>query len=144
MVGYLEAAPHLVTQAFLQRVANGNGYVEREYALGRKRVDLMIKWKFYRGQGSGGRGQGTGWSNYIYQNIVIEVKTINKKQNYEKIKQIALAQTAEYAKKCGEKEAHILIFDRDHSQHWNLDDPNEIAEYDGIKIEIWKMTTEEE
>ena len=43
--GYQEAAPHLVFQAFLQRVANGQGYVGREYGLGRKRTDLILKWR---------------------------------------------------------------------------------------------------
>ncbi|MBU1380487.1 ATP-binding protein, partial [Myxococcota bacterium] len=37
--GYEEAAPHLVFQAFLQRVANGNGTVYREYGLNRGRTD---------------------------------------------------------------------------------------------------------
>jgi hypothetical protein len=45
MSGYEEAAPHLVFQAFLQRVANGTGVVRREYALGRKRTDLYLEWR---------------------------------------------------------------------------------------------------
>ncbi|MBU1379962.1 ATP-binding protein, partial [Myxococcota bacterium] len=44
IAGYEEAAPHLVFQAFLQRVANGNGTVYREYGLNRGRTDLMLKW----------------------------------------------------------------------------------------------------
>ncbi|MFC5187660.1 AAA family ATPase [Actinomadura harenae] len=39
---YHEAACHLVFQAFLQRVVNGGGLIDREYALGRRRLDLMI------------------------------------------------------------------------------------------------------
>ena len=39
-----EAAHQLVLMAFLQRVVNGGGYVEREYALGTRRLDLLIRW----------------------------------------------------------------------------------------------------
>jgi hypothetical protein len=39
---YAEIAPHLVLMAFLHRVANGGGAVEREYAIGRDRMDLLL------------------------------------------------------------------------------------------------------
>jgi hypothetical protein len=41
---YHEAAPQLVLMAFLQRVINGGGHVEREYGVGRGRIDLLIRW----------------------------------------------------------------------------------------------------
>jgi hypothetical protein len=125
--GYLEAAPQLITQAFLQRVANHNGYVSREYGLGRKRTDLMVKWRYEE------NGQ------VFYQSIVMELKTIDKKRKYETVITEALAQTAEYAHICGAMEANILIFDRDGSQNWSGDEPNEIQEYNGVKLEIWKL-----
>jgi len=43
--GYREAGPHLMLMAFLQRVVNGGGRVEREYGLGRGALDLMIFWQ---------------------------------------------------------------------------------------------------
>jgi len=46
--GYREAGPHLMLMAFLQRVVNGGGRVEREYGLGRGALDLMIFWKAER------------------------------------------------------------------------------------------------
>ena len=36
---YKEAGPQLLLQAFLQRIVNGGGRVEREYGLGRMRVE---------------------------------------------------------------------------------------------------------
>jgi hypothetical protein len=39
-----EFAHQLVVMAFLQRLVNGGGYIEREYGLGRKRLDLLIRW----------------------------------------------------------------------------------------------------
>jgi hypothetical protein len=38
---YHEIAPHLVLMAFLHRVANGGGTIEREYAIGSGRMDLL-------------------------------------------------------------------------------------------------------
>ncbi len=43
--GYREAGPHLMLMAFLQRILNGGGRIEREYGLGRGALDLMIFWK---------------------------------------------------------------------------------------------------
>jgi len=42
---YKESGPHLLMMAFLQRVINGGGKIHREYALGRKRLDLFLSWK---------------------------------------------------------------------------------------------------
>ena len=41
---YPEAAPQLVLMAYLQRVVNGGGYVDREYGVGRGRIDLCVRW----------------------------------------------------------------------------------------------------
>ncbi|MDR3350181.1 MAG: PD-(D/E)XK nuclease domain-containing protein [Prevotellaceae bacterium] len=40
---YTEAFPHLLLMAFLQRVTNGGGHIEREYAAGRGRMDLAVE-----------------------------------------------------------------------------------------------------
>ncbi len=41
---YHEIAPHLVMMAYLQRVANGGGILEREYAIGTDRMDLYLRY----------------------------------------------------------------------------------------------------
>ncbi len=41
---YREAGPHLMLMAFLQRVVNAGGRVEREYGLGRGALDLLVEW----------------------------------------------------------------------------------------------------
>ena len=41
---YDEAACQLVLMAFLQRLINGGGHVNREYALGTGRLDLLVRW----------------------------------------------------------------------------------------------------
>jgi hypothetical protein len=43
---YHEVAPQLVLMAYLQRVVNGGGYIDREYGVGRGRIDLLIRWPY--------------------------------------------------------------------------------------------------
>jgi hypothetical protein len=43
--GYHEIAPHIVLMAFLHRVVNGGGVLEREYAIGSDRMDLCLSYK---------------------------------------------------------------------------------------------------
>ena len=48
---YPEVAPQLVLMAYLQRVVNGGGYVDREYGVGRGRIDLLVRWPWRDGEG---------------------------------------------------------------------------------------------
>ena len=121
IAGYTEAAPHLVFQGFLQRVANGNGRIYREYALGMKRCDLMLKWRSAKGE----------------QRIVIELKIFKERDSYKKLKTVALQQSAEYAEKCNATETHVVIFDRSKKTDWHEQSFREIANYDGREITIW-------
>ena len=41
---YHEIAPHLVLMAFMHRVVNGGGAIDREYAIGSGRMDLCIRY----------------------------------------------------------------------------------------------------
>ena len=41
---YHEIAPHLVLMAFIHRVVNGGGTIDREYAIGSGRMDLCIRY----------------------------------------------------------------------------------------------------
>jgi hypothetical protein len=45
---YRESGPHLMLMAFLQRVVNGGGRIDREYALGKGALDLLITWQTQR------------------------------------------------------------------------------------------------
>ncbi|MBF0239734.1 MAG: hypothetical protein HQM12_18700 [SAR324 cluster bacterium] len=73
---YKEAGPQLLMQAFLQRIINGGGRLEREYGLGLKRTDLLVIWPF-----SGGK-----------QKTVIELK-VPHRQALEKVLADGLRQT---------------------------------------------------
>jgi hypothetical protein len=41
---YPEIAPHIVLMAFLHRVVNGGGTLEREYAIGSGRMDICLRY----------------------------------------------------------------------------------------------------
>jgi hypothetical protein len=43
-VAYHEIAPHIVLMAFLHRVANGGGSIEREYAIGTRRIAIALRY----------------------------------------------------------------------------------------------------
>ena len=41
---YHEVAPQLVLMAWLQRIVNGGGFVDREYGVGTGRIDVLVRW----------------------------------------------------------------------------------------------------
>ncbi len=125
---YHEAGPQLLLQAYLQRIVNAQGRINREYGLGRKRTDLFIEWPL--------DGDFTG----VVQRIVIECKLQRPGRKREKVIEKALAQTADYADRCGADEAHLLIFDRDPKRKWKERIFHESGrKFEGRAIEVWGM-----
>ena len=104
---YKESASQLLMQAFLQRIINGGGRINREYGLGRKRTDLFIEWPLDEKQGMHGP----------IQRIVVELKLLHG--NLETVITQGLAQTAEYADRANADEAHLFIFDRESAKTWD-------------------------
>jgi len=49
---YHEVAPQLVVMAYLQRIVNGGGFIEREYGVGRGRIDLLVRWPYTAADGA--------------------------------------------------------------------------------------------
>ncbi|MFG1945867.1 hypothetical protein [Nonomuraea sp. NPDC048826] len=43
---YHEAACQIILMAFLHRLVNGGGYLDREYAAGTKRLDVLVRWPY--------------------------------------------------------------------------------------------------
>ena len=104
---YKEAGPQLLLQAFLQRIVNGGGRVEREYGLGRRRTDLLVQWPIGGAEILPGRP---------VQKIVLELKVTHGSP--ERAIAEGLAQTADYVGRCGAGEGHLLIFDRRKNVPW--------------------------
>ncbi len=89
---YNEAAPHLVLMAFLQRVVNGGGRIDREYAIGAKRLDLCVE---YRGEKLG-----------------IEVKTWRESDKAKDPTIEGLPQLDGYLARIGVGRGWLLLFDQ--------------------------------
>jgi hypothetical protein len=97
-MSYHEVAPPLVLMAFLQRVINGGGYVDREYGVGRGRMDLLVRWPFLEG------GQ------RHWQRHALELKIW--REGAEDPLARGLAQLDGYLERLGLEEGVLVIFDR--------------------------------
>ncbi len=119
---YREAGPQLLLQAFLQRIVNSGGRIEREYGLGRMRTDLLIVWP---------QGERT-------CKIVIECKILHK--SLEQTIAEGLEQTAEYMDRCDAEAGHLVIFDRREDRLWADKVFHERRmSRSGVEIDIWGM-----
>ena len=119
---YQEAGPQLLLQAYLQRIVNSGGRIEREYGLGRMRTDLLIVWP---------QGNQT-------HKIVIECKILHK--SLEQTIADGLKQIAEYMDRCDAEAGHLVIFDRREDRRWE----DKIFHYrrtsaSGVEIDVWGM-----
>ena len=124
-LSYKEAGPQLLLQAFLQRIVNGGGHINREYGLGRKRTDLLIEWPLDETKGMHGP----------LQRIVIETKL--RRGALETIIAKGLEQTADYAGRVGADEAHLMIFDRSPERTWDERIWRRDESFGGFGIIVW-------
>ena len=108
---YGEATPHLVLMAFLQRVTNGKGRIEREMALGSKRLDLCVE--------------------YHGRRYAVEVKTA---KNFAG--DVSYGQLAGYLDDLGLSEGWMAIFDEDKSKPWEEKLYNRDVTFNGKTLHI--------
>ena len=124
---YKEAGPQLLLQAFLQRIVNSGGRVDREYGFGAKRTDIFVSWPLDETRGFYGP----------VQKIVIELKILYK--SLEKTIEEGLRQTNGYMDKCGSEQGHLVIFDRKPDKSWDKKIFRKEEEFEGRKIIVWGM-----
>ncbi len=91
---YREAGPHLLLMAFLQRVVNGGGRIDREYALGKDALDLLVTWKTQR--------------------IALELKVRHRPSSEAK----GLEQLDRYLDSLGLDEGWLVLFDLRRESDW--------------------------
>ena len=85
---YQEAGPHLMLMAFLQRIVNGGGTIQREFALGSGRADLLV---VFRGE-----------------RHALELKI----RRSDKTVQEGIEQMCGYLDRLGERHGFLILFDR--------------------------------
>ena len=118
---YQEAGPQLLLQAHLQRVVNGGGVIEREYALGRGRTDLLIRWP------QSGRAR----------KFVVECKL--RRRGLERTIAEGLSQTRVYMDRCGAESGHLIVFDRSPERSWEEKVFRRAPAATGAPITVWGM-----
>ena len=124
--GHAEAGPQLVLHAYLHRVVNSGGRIEREYAVGRGRTDLLIEWN---------RSGGQGLANTC--KYVIECKVRTAKVGLESLIREGLEQTAAYMDRCGAEAGHLVIFDLRPGVSWEERLYRKDPDPDGHPITVW-------
>ena len=110
---YREAYPHLVLQAFLQRVINGGGQIVREMALGSGRLDLGVV--------------------LHDRTYAVEVKTV---AYYEKSPEAAHEQMTRYMDRLGVNEGWLVVADSDLSKPWDDKIRTSSFEYGGKTVHV--------
>lgn len=96
---YHEVAAQLVFMAFLQRIVNGGGHVDREYGVGRGRMDVLVRWPYRRSDGT--RAE---------QRRAVEIK-VWRPRGEDPLKR-GLAQLDAYLAGLGLRRGTLVIFDR--------------------------------
>ncbi len=119
---YTEAGPHLALQAFLHRVANGEGRIEREYALGSRRVDLLVAWPV----------GGDGWERFV-----IECKLVKEGRALETEIERGLEQTAAYMNTSGADAGHLVVFDVRAGRSWVERIYRERRAWKDVPVTVW-------
>jgi hypothetical protein len=116
-----QAKEALLIQAFLQRIVNGGGRVEREYGLGRRRTDLLIIWRYAGG----------------VQRVVIELKIVQR--SLAQTLAEGLSQTRDYMDISGAHEGHLVLFDRTPDKSWDEKIFQRTEQMGEAQITVWGM-----
>lgn len=104
---YHEVAPQLIFMAFLQRVVNGGGFVDREYGIGMGRVDILVRKPFTDADGKAALQE---------EGIELKVRTDKTGDPLDE----GLHQLDDYLSRIGLGHGTLLIFDRRPSVVRNL------------------------
>ena len=118
---YKEAARQLLLMAFCQKIVNSGGRVEREYAAGRGRMDLLLLWPHAAGE----------------QRVVVECKVL--RGGLAATVRAGAQQTASYMDTGGADEGHLVVFDPDPGRTREQKMFRREEEFGGRAITVWGM-----
>ena len=130
LADYSEAGPQLILQAYLQRIVNGGGRIEREYGIGRGAVDIQVLWPAEAGQPSD-----------LWTRIVVECKALRPggRQSLEGTVERGVTQTLRYMAQCNAKEGHLVVFDRrEEPRFGDAREPTTTERDDGAVL-VWHL-----
>ena len=113
---YPEAVTHIAYMAFLARVVNGGGHLEREFAAGRGAIDVVVHF--------GG------------ERFVTEIKRVRPQDTVQAIKAKGIAQLSRYLDTLGMTEGWLLVVDQRKGLSWEERLWEETVEAGGKVIRI--------
>jgi hypothetical protein len=96
---YHEVAPQLILMAYLHRIVNGGGYIQREYGAGKGRIDLVVRWQYKSPNGK-----------RLFQKAAVELK-VWADGRLDPLEQ-GLQQIDAYLERLGLDHGILVIFDR--------------------------------
>ena len=129
---YEEAWPQILLQAYLHRVVNGGGRIEREYGLGRGRTDLLIMWPENPSPGESGGGR--------MREYVVECKVVRAGDGLESTIAEGVEQTAGYMDRCAAEAGHLVVIDQRAGRSWEEKVfRRQRRSKDGAPVEVWGM-----
>ena len=129
---YREAGPQLLLQAFLQRIVNSGGRIEREYGLGRMRTDLLIVWPVVAPL-----TEGRTRHDREVRKTVIEYKLLHG--SLARTIRDGLAQTRAYMDRCAAEAGHLVVFDRTAGRSWDDKIFRRTEMTGGPPVTVWGM-----
>lgn len=112
--------------AYLQRVVNSGGRITREYAVGRRRSNLLIEWRRDEGRNPAKTHK-----------HVIECKVRREGSGLERLIRLGREQTAAYTDLCGAESGHLVIFDMRAGKSWDERVFRLDPDKDGPPITVW-------
>ena len=116
---YQTAGVYLLFQAYLQRVVDGHGRIERRYGLGRQRTDLLVIWPFAGG----------------LQKTVVELRL--QQAPFDKTLEDGLKQTWAFMDRFDTDEGHLVICDRTENKPWLEKIFKRAEKFHGRIITVW-------
>ena len=96
--GYHEALAQIAFMGFLQRVVNGGGRIFREYAAGRRAIDILVE--------------------YGPDRHVVELKRVRPRDGLDRIKRDGVEQLGRYLDSLGLSEGWLIVFDQRPARTW--------------------------
>lgn len=120
---YGEAAAQLVFMAFLQRLVNGGGFIDREYAVGSGRIDLCVRWPLAGGG---------------VERFALELKVWRDSRPDPQPQ--GLEQLRTYLERLGLERGTLMIFDqRRMAPPVSERGEKQEIEYGGRRIAVWRL-----
>jgi hypothetical protein len=99
-IDYAEVSAQLVLMAYLHKVVNGGGFIDREVGIGKKRIDLQIRWPH---DTAGGRRE--------VQRAAMELKVWRDRDRKGDPTAQGLVQLDAYLERLGLDEGVLVVFD---------------------------------